>query len=120
LLKKVLDNFFVREWGGDRGNVRKAGRENNGSVKDRNESMFKKVGWQEQWRGGKGSVVETIPPHGNLCRAHRDGGRPLLASRVTQEGEPTHSFSVVSMDVILIGMGCSLCGRLPSASESGI
>jgi hypothetical protein len=60
------------------------------------------------------------PPMASFARAHKDGGRPLFARRVTQEGEPTHSFSVESMDVTLIGMGCSLCARLSSASKSGM
>jgi hypothetical protein len=68
----------------------------------------------------KAAWLKPSPPIAIFARAHRDGGCPLFARRVTQEGEPTHSFSVVSMDVILIGMGCSLCGRLSSASESGI
>ncbi len=118
----MLNNFLIREWGGDRGNVWETGRENDGGVKDGNESVFKEVGWQAQRGRGESSMVKTIPPPpiAIFARAHRDGGRPLFARRVTQEGEPTHSFSVVNIDVILIGMGCSLCGRLSSASESGI
>ncbi len=68
----------------------------------------------------KAAWLKPSPPMASFARAHRDGGRPLFARRVTQEGEPTHSFSVESIDVILIGMGCSLCGRLSSASESGM
>jgi CRISPR/Cas system Type II protein with McrA/HNH and RuvC-like nuclease domain len=67
IARKILDDFFIREWGSNRGNVRETGRENNGSVKDRNESVFKEVGWQTQWGRGKGSMVEPIPSHGNLC-----------------------------------------------------
>ncbi len=95
-------------------------RENDGGVKDGDEPVFIEVGWKAQRGGREGSMVETIPPIAIFARAHRDGGCPLFARRVTQEGEPTHSFSVVNIDVILIGMGCSLCGRLSSASESGM
>ncbi len=68
----------------------------------------------------KAAWLKPSPPMAIFARAHRDGGRPLFARRVTQEGELTHSFSIVSMVVILIGMGCSLCGRSSSMSESGM
>ena len=68
----------------------------------------------------KAAWLKPSPPMASFARAHRDGGRPLFARRVTQEGEPTHSFSIVNMVVILIGMGCSLWGRSFSMSESGM
>ncbi len=60
--EKALDDFFIREWGGDRGNVWETRRENNGGVKDGNKPVFKEVGWQAQGGGREGSMVETIPP----------------------------------------------------------
>jgi hypothetical protein len=95
-------------------------REDNGGVENGDIPMFVDVRWQTQRRGGKRSMIETIPPIASFARAHREGGFPLFAMRVTQEGDPSHSFSVLSIEVILIGMGCSLWGRLPSASASGM
>ncbi len=66
-MRRLLNDFLIREWGGDRGNVGETGRKNNGGVKDGNESVFKEVGWQAQRGRGESSMVETIPPHSDFC-----------------------------------------------------
>jgi hypothetical protein len=44
-----------------------ARREGNRGVKDGDKPVFKEMGWQAQWGGREGSMVETIPSHGNFC-----------------------------------------------------
>jgi hypothetical protein len=40
-MARMLDNFLIREWGGNRGNVGGAGGKDDRGVKDGNESVFK-------------------------------------------------------------------------------